>query len=328
MKTRKKNLNKIKLLIVFLILIPIFLLLSTHSVLAATQFYNSLNYQPQVQIPVSGSGLDKASTTVGTYNSKTGVMSSDLLARYIQAIYSYGLTIATILAVIVLMGAGLLWLTSAGNDARITQAKEMISGSVVGLLILFGSWMLLNTINPNLLKLQIIQTQIISPEYLNPDGMILNLKDVPADMKYGWICMGDTKEQCQDNIPASVNLGNNICTDGKPNNQKPANCPYGQLWCCGQSQSDAQKSNICQGQPNGTACRVASTATLGSGYCYNNKCVQCKVSGIDATHEGAACSNHYECKNVDYTCGNINHGYCFCNIVGNNCTCRYNQPVF
>jgi hypothetical protein len=38
-------------------------------------------------------------------------MESDLLARYIIAIFNYALAIDAILATIVLMGAGIVWLT-------------------------------------------------------------------------------------------------------------------------------------------------------------------------------------------------------------------------
>lgn len=127
----------------------------------AADNYNSLDYTPQIQIPVSGSDLNKASTKVGSYNSATGVMTSDLLARYIKALYDYGMIIGGILAAIVLMGGGVLWLISAGDPSKINQAKELISGSLVGTVILFSSWLILNTVNPDLLKLQSIKTQVV-----------------------------------------------------------------------------------------------------------------------------------------------------------------------
>lgn len=123
--------------------------------------YSSLDYTPQIKIPVSGSGLDQATTKVGSYDSASGVMSSDLLARYIKALYDYGMIICGILAAIVLMGGGVLWLTSAGDSSKVGQAKELITGSIIGTVILFSSWLILNTINPDLLKMKVITTQII-----------------------------------------------------------------------------------------------------------------------------------------------------------------------
>ncbi len=62
----------------------------------------SLQFTPQVPIPGFLS-TEATSIAVGAYNS-SGVMSSDLLAKYIQALYKYGLAIGGILAAIVLMG--------------------------------------------------------------------------------------------------------------------------------------------------------------------------------------------------------------------------------
>jgi len=118
-----------------------------------------LNFTPQITIPLDG--LNQNSIPVGKYRPDTGVMSSDLLAKYVKGFYTYGLSIAGILAAVVLRAGGILWLTSAGNDSRISQAKELIIGSVTGMIILFCSWILLNTINPDLIKLQPIDMKVV-----------------------------------------------------------------------------------------------------------------------------------------------------------------------
>jgi len=288
--------------------------------------YSSLDYTPQIKIPVSGSGLDQATTKVGSYNSSSGVMSSDLLARYIKALYDYGMIICGILAAIVLMGGGVLWLTSGGDSGKVSQAKELIIGSLTGTVILFSSWIILNTINPDLLKMRVITTQVVKPYYMNSSGFIENEKDIPKDMTYGWVCMNSAEQSCTNTDPPTINLNINICYSGKPANTKPT-CGYGLLWCCGKSASDVQKSNICQGEANGTSCRLNSTSILGSGYCQNNKCEPCKITGDSSNNEGAPCGNHYECKSTYSTCGNSGYGYCFCNILGQNCNCRYSMPI-
>ncbi len=128
---------------------------SVASVVVIDESIQPLKFQPQVSIPNSEFG--QGEMNVGEYDDSNKVK-SDLLARYIKALYDYGLAIAAILAAIILMGGGVLWLTSGGNDTRITQAKELIIGSVSGLAVLFFSWILLNTINPALLQLKTIDT--------------------------------------------------------------------------------------------------------------------------------------------------------------------------
>lgn len=119
------------------------LLLPTSLALAA----DAIKFTPQIPIP----GFSSGAVDVGTTNN--GKMTSDLLARYIKAFYDYGLKAAGILAAVILMGGGALWLTSAGNESKIGQAREMIVGAISGLVILFSAWLILNTVNPELLKL-------------------------------------------------------------------------------------------------------------------------------------------------------------------------------
>jgi hypothetical protein len=129
-----------------------------------------VKFTPQISIP--GSEFQQGvSTTIGTAtdteNLITGqmerVMRSDLLARYIAAFYNWGLYIVGALAVLMLMAAGLIWLTSMGDPGKIGQAKKMIGGSIMGTALLVGAWFFLNTINPDLTKLPSIDAIIIIP---------------------------------------------------------------------------------------------------------------------------------------------------------------------
>lgn len=40
--------------------------------------------------------------------------------------------------------AGALWILSAGNDDKITQAKGILKGAVIGLIIVFSSYVIVN----------------------------------------------------------------------------------------------------------------------------------------------------------------------------------------
>jgi hypothetical protein len=131
--------------------------------------FNSLKFTPQVTIPNSNFN-NTVSTTIGTYNNTTGKIDSTLLAQYIGAIYNYGLAIAGILATIMLMAAGIIWLTSGGDSGKITQAKELISGSIAGLIILIVSWVILNTINPDLVNLKAISSTNLTGQLIGTVG--------------------------------------------------------------------------------------------------------------------------------------------------------------
>lgn len=111
---------------------------------------------PEPQIKIPGLTFSPTSSILTDWDETTGSygVSIPWIAEYIKGIYQYGLAIAGILAALVLMGGGLLWLVSGGEAGKITQSKELIIGSVTGLLILFGSYIILAEINPNLINLR------------------------------------------------------------------------------------------------------------------------------------------------------------------------------
>jgi hypothetical protein len=93
-----------------------------------------------------------------------GLISARWIGEYITGIYNYGLSVAGILAAIMLMAGGLLWLVSGGDAGRITQAKELIVGSITGLIILAASFIILVQINPNLVKFNPLSIGTISSD--------------------------------------------------------------------------------------------------------------------------------------------------------------------
>lgn len=90
------------------------------------------------------------------------------LAEYIQGLYQYGLGAITILAVITMMIGGIIWVTAGGKSDRIEEAKKWIGGSLIGVLIAFTSYMILNFVNPALTKLSPIKVGYIKKIDLDP----------------------------------------------------------------------------------------------------------------------------------------------------------------
>ncbi|PKL72576.1 hypothetical protein CVV26_01010 [Candidatus Kuenenbacteria bacterium HGW-Kuenenbacteria-1] len=74
------------------------------------------------------------------------------ISQYISAIYKFIIILATILAVIMIMIAGVRWMTAMGNQGQLDSAKTMITNSLIGLVLALGSWFILNSINPALVK--------------------------------------------------------------------------------------------------------------------------------------------------------------------------------
>lgn len=102
------------------------------------------------------------------------------IAIYIYAVYNYLLGIGGFLAAIALMIGGVLWLISAGNANRVSQAKSWITGSLTGLLILLTSYVFLYEINPNLLLGKYIEVETISGFDLPEEAQILAPSSGPS----------------------------------------------------------------------------------------------------------------------------------------------------
>lgn len=149
--------------------ISVYLFIGGILIIPASSLAVDVNFKPQISIP--GSEFQQGvGTTIGTTtdveNMETGnvekIIKSNLLARYVRTFYNWGLSIVGVLAVLILMAAGIIWITSMGDSGKISNAKKMIEGSILGSALLIGAWFFLNTINPDLTKLPSLSTVVIT----------------------------------------------------------------------------------------------------------------------------------------------------------------------
>lgn len=74
------------------------------------------------------------------------------LARCITQIYTWSIVVAAILAVLMVTLGGYLYMTAGGNAEQSTKGKDFIWQALAGLGILFLSYIILATINPDLVN--------------------------------------------------------------------------------------------------------------------------------------------------------------------------------
>jgi len=104
------------------------------------------------------------------------------LAEYIKALYKYSVTIISLLAVVVMMIGGVLWLTAGGNKERISSGMNFIKGGVMGIIIALSSYAILFILNPNLVILSPININYINKldlEELVPGGSESDYQEQP-----------------------------------------------------------------------------------------------------------------------------------------------------
>ena len=91
------------------------------------------------------------------------------LGDFIQTMYKYLISLAAVVAVAVLMWAGFTWVTSGGSAEKIGEAKKRIGGALMGLLIAYLSYLILQTLNPALVNLRLPQIWLVRPQNLVPE---------------------------------------------------------------------------------------------------------------------------------------------------------------
>lgn len=122
---------------------------------------------------------DKASYNLMTNIPGAGKIEN--INQYIKALYLFGLAIVGIIAMLFIIIGGIRYMTAAGNETAISDAKSQITAAILGLVLVLTSWLILNTINPELVALR-----NLTPEPVNvaPPIEIGTWKCVIAD-EYG-----------------------------------------------------------------------------------------------------------------------------------------------
>lgn len=70
----------------------------------------------------------------------------------IENIFTWALWLVGAAIFVNFLWAGLIWFTAAGSATRVGQAKEKMFNAIIGAIILLSSYLILNTINPDLVK--------------------------------------------------------------------------------------------------------------------------------------------------------------------------------
>ncbi|PJE76294.1 hypothetical protein COV04_00220 [Candidatus Uhrbacteria bacterium CG10_big_fil_rev_8_21_14_0_10_48_11] len=137
------------------------------------QAWAAIPLQLQIGLP----GFGAANQTI--------FIDNDSIGSYIIAVYTFSVYAGGVLSAIVLMIGGFLWLTAAGNTSRIEQAKTHIGGALSGYVLLLLSWVLLNTINPNLVRFNELRipTVVREPRTAVVQGCN-NYQERPADTPF------------------------------------------------------------------------------------------------------------------------------------------------
>lgn len=96
-----------------------------------------VNYK--LAAPIPGSGTEEVST----------------IEQYFRYLFPFLLSIAAVSALVMFIYGAVRYMASAGNSSRAGEAKSIMTDAIIGLLIAVGSVLILRTINPALIELDL-----------------------------------------------------------------------------------------------------------------------------------------------------------------------------
>lgn len=89
-----------------------------------------------------------------TYIPGIGLTTTDL-PTYLAGLYKFAVGAAGIVALLAMIWGGYKWMFARGNAAQVEDARETIGSAVLGLILVFSSYVILSLINPKLIELNI-----------------------------------------------------------------------------------------------------------------------------------------------------------------------------
>jgi len=113
------------------------------------------------------------------------------LPQFIKYIFLFSLGIVGIVGFIAILIAAFGYVTSVGNPQKAAEAKDKIVSALLGLLLLLGSYVILNVINPDLLKLK-MEAESVKVEIEGGEEIEDECRLVQASWDKGIINEGDS----------------------------------------------------------------------------------------------------------------------------------------
>lgn len=74
------------------------------------------------------------------------------LGEFIKSLFKWSINLVGISVFVMFLYSGLIWFTAAGSAAKIDEARSHMKNAVLGALLLFASYIILYTINPDFVK--------------------------------------------------------------------------------------------------------------------------------------------------------------------------------
>ncbi len=89
---------------------------------------------------VFSQGLKDANNNLNFVGSKAGANTAADLPTLVGGIISAALTLVGIIFLILMVYAGYLWMTAAGEEAQVEKAQNIIKASIIGIVVVLSAY--------------------------------------------------------------------------------------------------------------------------------------------------------------------------------------------
>ena len=295
------------------VLLVIFIILQTFGFMFYSLAYNPAAAEeaklkmpdPKITIP----GMKKLAAPVCDAN---GVCHINWIGEYIAGVYRYAIGFVGILATVVMMVGGIMWIVAGGNATRIGEARSWIVAALTGLILSLTSYMILYQLNPDLVKLASLPIAKVKPYVPTTQT---------TQTTAGQVCCITTNSSY---VRTCEETDENTCTERRARSPQvitvqPFPAPCSQHTQCSAQLNCANKSNgiqcgenmmcvggrcqpcrssvyeICSGD---VKCCAYKNLTCEEGGCAEKPRIDCSIPAYDGINcrTGGVCYNG-ECKN-------------------------------
>lgn len=197
-----------------------------------------------------------------------GTVSTENPASYFGQLFWITLGIAAVLAVLMITIGGIRYMTSEAFDTK-SAAKNQITAAVFGLILAFASLFILETINPDILNLNIFKI-VEKTETLQGDRPSLDPGVAEPDFEfnenYDRLTEGDAQEE-DDFFNACIEEGKTLSCEICLQKDGAGNCTNKQILCYKQEEGMPWACVATQEGVRGKVDRIIHWITTTRDYC-------------------------------------------------------------
>jgi len=110
------------------------------------------NLIAQAQTDPTLEGLNETAGAVTAFSEQVGSDYTNFLQTKTGQIISVVLSFVGVLYLILMIYAGITWMTAQGNEQQVTKAKSLLMNAVIGIIIVFAAYALVAFIGDELIK--------------------------------------------------------------------------------------------------------------------------------------------------------------------------------